>query len=85
VKLASRFVTLIIRRPHAYWFLKKVSGFDENAPFGAIPDGLKLPDGVVLPIPSVYILDSSGGAIDHIAVDGRGSRYGLEELLRKSL
>ena len=85
VKLASRFVTLIIRRPHAYWFLKKVSGFDENAPFGAIPDGLKLPDGVVLPIPSVYILDSSGGAIDHIAVDGRGSGYGLEELLRRSL
>lgn len=38
----------------------------------------------MLPIPSVYILDSNRNVVDHIAVDDRGSRDGLEALLRKS-
>ncbi len=68
IRLAERYVTLIIRRPHSYWFLKLVSGFDESASFGAIPDGLKLPSGVTLPIPSVYVLDSDREALDHVAL-----------------
>lgn len=85
-RLADRYVTLIIRRPHAYWFLKLVSGFDENANFGAIPDGLKLPSGELLPIPSVFVLDGDREVLDQVALaDGNAASLLRQALERNSV
>ena len=77
-------MTLIIRRPHAYWFLEQVSGLDENSAILALPSGLKLPSGELLPIPSVFILASNRNVIDRIALANQSSGAGLEEFLIKS-
>ena len=58
---------------------------DENAPILALPSGLKLPYGDVLPIPSVFILDSSRDSVDHLALADQSSDGRLEQFLRKSL
>ena len=51
----------------------------------ALPSGLKLPSGEMLPIPSVFILDSTREVVDRIALADQSSSGELEEFLRKSL
>jgi len=82
-RLAERYVTLIIRRPHAYWFLEQVSDLDENAQILALPSGLKLSNGELLPIPSVFVLDAKRNVIDRIALTDTNAGRTLRQTLNK--
>ena len=84
-QLADRYVTLIIRRPHAYWFLEQVSGLDANAQILALPSGLKLSNGEVLPIPSVFVLNAQRDVIDRVALADGNAANALQRTLATSV
>ena len=83
VRLSERYVTLIIRRPHAYWFLEQVSDLGENAAVLAIPSGLKLPSGEILPIPSVFVLDGDREVLAQVALADSNAASLLRETLKR--
>jgi len=82
-RLTARYVTLIIRRPHAYWFLEHVSDPNETASVAAIPSGLRLSSGVVLPIPSVFVLDGDGEVLDQVALADSNAASLLRQTLKR--
>ena len=59
VRAADDYVRIIVRRPHAYFFigdLFKARGGIQTA----TPSGTTLVDGSSAPLPGVYLLDSDG-------------------------
>ena len=82
-QLAARYVTLIIRRPHAYWFLEQVSDVGADAKILALPSGLKLSNGEVLPIPSVFVLDAERKVIDRVALADGSAASTLPRMLAR--
>ena len=76
-------MTLIIRRPHAYWFLEQVSDVGEDAKILALPSGLKLSNGEVLPIPSVFVLDAERKVIDRVALADGSAASTLPRMLAR--
>ena len=78
VQASDAYVRIIIRRPHAYFFLGEV--FKE---FGGVktgtPTGCVLGDGSTAPLPGLYVLHSSGGFEAQAAL--RGGSDGVGDLL----
>ena len=63
------FVRIIIRRPHAYWFLMDVGGGDDTSrSISATPAGVVIDDGDLLPIPSFFFLDSDKQVLGNVAL-----------------
>ena len=59
VRAADVYVCLIIRRPHAYFFIGDIFE-DRGGIKSATPKGCSLADGSTAPLPGVYVLDSDG-------------------------
>lgn len=53
---------VIIRRPHAYWFLSETFA-DEGGIASATPAGCLTADGTELPLPGLYVVDSEGNFV----------------------
>ncbi len=82
VEGAQGFVTVIIRRPHAYWFLEKIAGLNRQTDtIIATPRGLELPKGGTLPIPGIYFLDADQAVLGEVALAEPGARRKLLELM----
>ncbi len=81
VRSAADYVTLIIRRPHAYQFLierfadpsEEVSGSEAGLAIG--PEAL--------PIPGIYLLAADGTVLGKLGIQGPEDRDELLLLLRK--
>ena len=59
VRATEGYVRVIVRRPHAYFFLNETFN-EEGGIASATPAGCMTADGTVLPLPGLYILDSEG-------------------------
>ena len=53
---------VIIRRPHAYWFLNRIFA-DEGGIASATPSGSVSAAGIERPLPGLYVLDSDGSFV----------------------
>ena len=82
-KLSGEFVRLIIRRPNAYWFLEELTGTSNEQSVLALPEGLKIGDREILPIPGVYFLDPNREVRGTIALLESGAQRALEETMRR--
>ncbi len=73
------FVSIIIRRPHAYWFLEDIGNDGrESLSIRATPAGLYIDDDDLLPIPSFFFLDADRTVLGNVALAGPSAR---EEVL----
>lgn len=73
VRAADPFVRVLVRRPHAYFFLGEYLAPDGSGMSGAV-DGVTLDGGRRLPIPGVYVLDAAGeplASVSLLAAEGR--------------
>jgi hypothetical protein len=69
VRAADGYARVIIRRPHAYFFLQDT--FDERGGIrSATPAGCVLADGTTAPIPGIYLLDENGEFLESVALTG---------------
>ena len=59
VRAADAYVRLIIRRPHAYFFIGDVFK-DRGGIQSATPSGSTLGDGSSAPLPGIYVLNPDG-------------------------
>jgi len=59
VRAAEDYVRIIVRRPHAYFFIGDVFA-DRGGIQSATPQGCTLADGSSAPLPGIYVLDSDG-------------------------
>lgn len=78
VRASEGFVRVIIRRPHAYFFLGEQFK-DQGGVASGTPQGCVLGDGTPVPIPGVYVLSADGDVEGHVALAGKNAR---EELLK---
>jgi len=63
------FVSIIIRRPHAYWFLQDIgSNGRMSLSVRGTPDGLYINDDDLLPIPSLFFLDADRTVLGNVAL-----------------
>jgi len=68
------FVRIIIRRPHAYWFLMDLGGGDDDSrSISATPAGVIIDGGDLLPIPSFYFLDADKNVLGNVALADDGA------------
>ena len=58
---------VLIRRPHAYWFLNKTFA-GQGGLASATPTGGVSADGTSMPIPGLYLLDPDGGFLDATSI-----------------
>ena len=79
LRAADGFVRVIIRRPHAYFFIN--DRFEDRGGIeSASPAGCTLADGSTAPLPGVYVLDADGNVEGSSTV----ARAGLLKLLGSS-
>ena len=68
---------VIVRRPHAYFFIKQV-GTDRGGISGATPAGVVMADGTRAHIPGAYFMDATGELVGSTGLAGASAK---EELL----
>ena len=69
MRAADEYVRVIIRRPHAYFFLQDT--FEERGGIrSATPAGCVLANGTTAPLPGIYLLDEDGGFLESVALAG---------------
>jgi hypothetical protein len=61
-------VRIIIRRPHAYWFLSELGREQEPMSVSATPAGVVIDGGNLLPIPSFFFIDPDQNVLGNIAL-----------------
>ena len=83
VQAADDYVRVIIRRPHAYFFLGDLFR-DRGGLKGATPSGSTLGDGSAAPLPGVYVLDSQGKFEASTGLTGSADRDELVRILAGS-
>ena len=83
VRAADPFVRVLVRRPHAYFFLGEYLAPEGSRMSGAV-DGVTLDDGTRLPIPGVYVLDSTGEPLARAGLLGADAMDRLLEVLRET-
>lgn len=71
---------VLVRRPHAYTFLGEYLAPADSQMTGAV-DGVTLEDGTRLPIPGVYVLDSSGDPLGRVSLLAEDAAEQLRDLL----
>lgn len=71
---------VIIRRPHAYFFLSEQFK-DQGGVASGTPQGCVLGDGTPVPIPGVYILNATGKVEASVALAGKDARRELLKAL----
>ncbi len=59
VRAADNYVRVIIRRPHAYFFIGDIFA-DRGGIESATAQGCSLADGSTAPLPGIYVLGSDG-------------------------
>jgi hypothetical protein len=59
VRAAEDYVRIIVRRPHAYFFITDLFN-NRGGIKTATPQGTTLTDGSSAPLPGIYVLDSAG-------------------------
>ena len=59
IRAADDYVRIIIRRPHAYIFLRELYANRRGVKFDT-PQGGTLADGIVVPLPGIYVLNADG-------------------------
>lgn len=59
VRATDEYVRVIVRRPHAYFFLNEIFAA-EGGIASATPAGCLTADGTELPLPGLYVVDSEG-------------------------
>jgi len=59
VAASDAYVRVLIRRPHAYFFLNDLFE-DQGGVKSATPEGCTLADGTNVPLPGIYVLDADG-------------------------
>lgn len=79
VRAADSFVRVIVRRPHAYFFIGDLFK-DRGGIKSATPGGCTLADGSTAPLPGIYVLDSDGG----LEASSEVSKADLLKLLAES-
>ena len=78
------FVSIIIRRPHAYWFLTDLGGGEQAARnINATPAGVVIDGGDLLPIPSLFFLDADKNVLGRVALTDDGARDKTLDLMAK--
>ncbi len=85
IKAAEDYIRVIIRRPHAYFFVEdqfRKQGKDTESVVGS-PSGMTLPDGTSAPIPGAYILNADGVAEASAPLLGTGVKDKLLSALRR--
>ncbi|MEE8458482.1 MAG: PDZ domain-containing protein [Phycisphaerales bacterium] len=74
IAASQDFVRIIIRRPHAYWFLMDLGGADDDSrSISATPAGVVIDGGDLLPIPSFYFLDADKQVLGNVALADDGA------------
>jgi len=81
VAAAEPFVRIIVRRPHAYFFLDDLYA-DRGGIRSATPEGATVGDGATAPLPGIYVLDAEGRLLGSVALAGAGARDALVAALR---
>ena len=71
---------IIIRRPHAYFFLGEQFK-DQGGVASGTPQGCVLGDGTPVPIPGAYILNADGDVEASVALAGKDARRELLDSL----
>lgn len=69
VRAADAYVRIIIRRPHAYFFLQDTFA-GRGGIRSATPAGCVLADGTTAPLPGIYLLDEDGDFLESVALAG---------------
>lgn len=67
VDAAQDFVRIIIRRPHAYFFLERAFA-DAGGIESGIPAGCRIADGTLAPLPGLYLVSAEGEVENRIAL-----------------
>ena len=82
MRATDEYVRVIIRRPHAYWFLIDLNGGEDAARnINATPAGVVIDDGDLLPIPSLFFLDADKNVLGHVALVDDGAREKTLDLM----
>jgi len=68
VEGSQNFVRIIIRRPHAYWFLFELDGEEEPMSVSATPEGVVINQGDLLPIPSFFFIDPDRNVLGNVGL-----------------
>lgn len=83
MRAADEYVRVIIRRPHAYFFLQDT--FEERGGIrSATPAGCVLADGTTAPLPGIYLLDEDGEFLESVALAGATGGKALLEALDRN-
>ena len=81
VKEAAKFVRVIVRRPHAYFFLKEK--FDTGGSLMGTMTGVTFGDGTVVPLPGIYVLNTEGVVENQVAIASSDAKEDLLNALRQ--
>jgi len=79
VRASVDFVRVIVRRPHAYFFIEDLFE-DRGGIRSATPAGCRLADGSTAPLPGLYFLDADGGHLRSVALQGADAQAVLEAM-----
>ena len=80
MRAADGYVRVIVRRPHAYFFLQDLFE-DRGGMRSATPAGCTLADGTTAPLPGIYFLDAEGGFLESVALASANARDEILDLL----
>ena len=76
-------VRVLVRRPHAYWFVDEHTG-DRGGVVGATPAGITLGDGTTAPIPGLYLLSAQGELLGNSELVSPTARMSVLALLESA-
>ena len=82
VAAADEYVRVIIRRPHAYFFLADTFA-DRGGISSGSPAGCVLADGTTAPLPGIYLLDADGGFLASVALMSASAGDDLVDALHR--
>ncbi len=80
MRAADGYVRIIVRRPHAYFFLADLFE-DRGGMRSATLAGSTLADGTTAPLPGIYLLDAEGGFLESVALASANARDEMLDLL----
>ena len=83
IALAEDYVRVLIRRPHAYWFVDEHTK-ERGGVVGATPSGITLGDGSTAPVPGLYTLSEDGALLGTAELVSPAARFAVMELLEGS-
>jgi hypothetical protein len=81
IQASKNLVRVIVRRPHAYFFIKDKLAPKTSPTMKGTPAGVTFSDGTVAPLPGAYLMNAEGVVEASVALSNRDAKSKLLKML----